>query len=142
MRFPIQDTPFSYRGSWFGISPVVAEKTLDDDLHLVSHRNGMHAVLRFTPSATAAVVATPALLTWENGAGRIELAYEKADTVRLRGAGLGMRIAAAGDVLTPFSGTYLFQDPVDGSYVFTSYETGRRYRLTVLHGEPEEAVGV
>ena len=45
--FAIQETPFSYRGSWFGISPVIAEKTCAEDLHLVSHQTGMHPVLRF-----------------------------------------------------------------------------------------------
>jgi hypothetical protein len=142
-RFAIQDIPFSYRGSWFNISPVVAQKMYADDLHLVSHQSGLHAVLRLTPSGEGAVVvATPALLTWQHEAGRIELAYENPDTVRVRGDGLGLRIAAAAPPLTPFSGTYLYRDPVDGSHVFTSYETGRRYRVTVRHGEPDGSGGV
>lgn len=141
--FSIQDIPFSYRGSWLDISPVVAKHTYAEDLHLVSHQTGMHAVLRFTPSlGDAAVVATPSLLTWRHASGRVELAYESADTIRVRGEGLGMRIAAAPTTLTPFSGIYLYRDPVDRSYVFTSYETGRRYRLTLLSGEVERAEGV
>jgi hypothetical protein len=140
--FSIQDIPFSYRGSWINLSPVVAEKTYADDLHLVSHQTGLHPVLRFTPSADAAVVATPALLTWRHDAGRIEAVYENPDTIRLRGEGLGLRIAAAVGTLTPFSGIYLYRDPVDGAHVFTSYETGRRYRLTVLHGAPDGSAGV
>ncbi|MEU4561095.1 glycogen debranching protein [Actinoplanes sp. NPDC023936] len=134
MRFSIRDIPFSCRGSWFGISPVIAENTVAGDLHLVSHQTGMHPVLRFAPSEPAAVTATPALLSWDAGAGRIELAYRTPDTVRIRGDGLGLRIVAAAATLTPFSGTYLYQDPADGSAVFTSYETGRRYRVTVLSG--------
>ncbi|WP_328346696.1 amylo-alpha-1,6-glucosidase [Micromonospora sp. NBC_00421] len=133
-EFSIQDIPFSYRGSWLNISPVVAEKTYADDLHLVSHQTGLHPVLRLTPDADAIVVATPALLTWRSGNGRIEAGYQGPDTLRLRGRGLGLRIAAAAGTLTPFSGTYLYRDPVDGSAVFTSYETGRRYRVTVLSG--------
>jgi hypothetical protein len=140
--FSIQDIPFSYRGSWLDISPVVAKHTYAEDLHLVSHQSGMHAVLRFTPSLADAVVATPSLLTWRHGSGRVELAYESADTIRVRGEGLGMRIAAAPSTLTPFSGIYLYHDPVDRSYVFTSYETGRRYRLTLLSGALERAEGV
>ncbi|MET3420934.1 hypothetical protein BJ973_000146 [Actinoplanes tereljensis] len=31
--FAAQDIPFSYPGSWFDISPVIAEKTYADDLH-------------------------------------------------------------------------------------------------------------
>jgi len=139
--FSIQEIPFSYRGSWLDISPVVAEKTYADDLHLVSHQTGLRPVLRFTPSAASTVVASPALLTWWHDAGRIEAVYESPDTIRLRGTGLGMRIAAAATDLTPFSGTYLYRDPVDGAHVFTSYETGRRYRLTVLSGELEHVTG-
>ncbi|MEV0721002.1 hypothetical protein AB0H87_41285, partial [Asanoa sp. NPDC050611] len=49
-QFSIQDIPFSYRGSWLNISPVVGEKTYADDLHLVSHQTGLHPVLRLTPA--------------------------------------------------------------------------------------------
>src|SRR5688500_14171069 len=75
LTFSIQDIPFSYHGSWINISPVVAEKTFADDLHLISHQTGLHPVLRFTPSADAMVVATPALLTWRHDAGRVEAVY-------------------------------------------------------------------
>lgn len=139
--FSVHDIPFSTHGSWFGISPVLAEKTYADDLHLVSHQNGMHAVLRLVPLDTATgdragtrVDATPGLLSWTAADGRIDLAYESPDTVRLRGAGLSLRVAAAARTLTPFSGTYFFRDPAADAYVFTSYETGRRYRVTVLAG--------
>ena len=84
----------------------------------------------------------PSLLTWTHGAGRIEAAYESADTVRLRGQGLGLRLIAANPTLTPFSGPYFLQDPVDGAYVVTLYETGRRYRITVLSGEVCATSGV
>lgn len=141
MNFSIQDIPFAYRGSWFDISPVVAENTVADDLHLVSHQTGLHPILRFTPSATATVVATPALLTWQHDGGRVDLGFERPDTIRIRGDRLGLRIAAAAGTLTPFSGTYFFQDPVDDAYVFTSYETGRRYRVSVLSGEPQLITG-
>jgi glycogen debranching enzyme len=143
--FSVQEIPFSHHGSWFGISPVVAEKTVADDLHLVSHQTGMHAVLRFEPRRDGrrvdpVITADPARLRWRHDGGQIELAYQDATTVRLRGTGLGLRIAAAAGELTPFSGTYLYRDPVDGAYVFTSYETGRRYRVTVLtEGAAREA---
>jgi hypothetical protein len=139
--FSIRDIPFSYAGSWFDISPVIAHKTCADDLHLVSHQSGLHAVLRFVPLLEATVTATPARLEWTAGAGRVELVYERVDAVRLRGDGLGMAILAAEATLTPFSGTYFYRDPVDGAYVFTDYGTGRRYRVTVLAGEAVEARG-
>ncbi|KPI02506.1 glycoside hydrolase family 37 [Actinobacteria bacterium OK006] len=146
--FSIHDIPFSTHGSWFGISPVLGEKTRADDLHLVSHQNGMHAVLCFVPvDATTGervetrVTATPSQLRWTHESGHIDLAYESPDTIRLRGKMAGLRITAAAQTLTPFTGTYFYRDPVDGSHVFTSYETGRRYRITVLSGIVREISG-
>lgn len=119
--FSVHDIPFSTRGSWFGISPVVAEKTYAEDLHLVSHQNGMHAVLRFVPLDMATgdrtatkPHATPSLLSWTGAEGHIALAYETPDTVRLRGDGLGLHIGAAATTLTPFSGTYFYREPGTG----------------------------
>jgi hypothetical protein len=156
--FSVRDIPFSRAGSWFGLSPVIAENTYADDLHLVSHQTGMHPVLRLVPvlgreRAETELAATPSRLAWtrpgpdgpESGAGpgTVELAYESPDTVLVRGEGLGLRLLAANPVLTPFSGTYLYRDPVDGAYVFTVYETGRRYRITVLAGHDDvQADGV
>jgi hypothetical protein len=146
--FSVHDIPFSTYGSWFDISPVVAEKTYAEDLHLVSHQNGMHAVLRLVPldgvtgeRAETRVAATPGLLSWISPAGRVELAYESPDTVRLRGTGLGIGVSAAAQVLTPFSGTYFYREPGTDAYVFTSYETGRRYRVTVLSGTVTDTSG-
>ncbi|MFB7440734.1 amylo-alpha-1,6-glucosidase [Streptomyces mirabilis] len=146
--FSIHDIPFSTHGSWFGISPVLGEKTRAEDLHLVSHQNGMHAVLCFVPvDATTGervetrVTATPSQLSWTHESGHIDLAYESPDTIRLRGKTAGLRITAAAQTLTPFTGTYFYRDPVDGSHVFTSYETGRRYRITVLSGIVREISG-
>ncbi|MGC9540568.1 amylo-alpha-1,6-glucosidase [Streptomyces sp. UG1] len=139
--FSVHDIPFSTYGSWFDISPVVAEKTYADDLHLVSHQNGMHPVLSLVPldpatgaRAETGVEATPALLRWTGAGGRVDLGYESPDTVRLRGSGMDLRVSAAAQALTPFSGTYFFHDPAADAHVFTSYETGRRYRITVLSG--------
>jgi hypothetical protein len=145
--FSVQEIPFSYAGSWFDVSPVIAEKTYADDMHLVSHRMGIHPILRFETRSTdepvvAAVTASPARLRWTHQNGSIDLVYENADTIRLRGAGLGLRIGAAASALTPFSGTYLFRDPRDESLVFASYETGRRYRVTLLIRSPHTSAGV
>jgi Mannosylglycerate hydrolase MGH1-like glycoside hydrolase domain len=138
--FSVQDIPFSYAGSWFDISPVVAEKTYANDLHLVSHQSGLHAVLALVPvidgdRVSTSVITTPSLLEWSHPHGHIQLAYESTDTIRLRGEGLGIAVIAADPTLTPFGGIYLYRDPVDGAHVFTSYGTGRRYRLTILAGD-------
>ncbi|HET6707035.1 amylo-alpha-1,6-glucosidase [Amycolatopsis sp.] len=139
-EFSLREIPFSYPGSWFDVSPVVAEATYADDLHLVSHRHGMHAVLALVPErdgerAAVPAGATPPELTWGAGDRRITAAYAAAETLRIAGQGLDLRIRAAEPTLTPFTGTYFFTDPIDGSAVFTSYETGCRYRVTVLSGQ-------
>jgi hypothetical protein len=146
--FSVHDIPFSTYGSWFDISPVTAEKTYAEDLHLVTHQNGMHAVLRLVPldpgtggRAETHVEATPGLLGWTGGSGQIGLAYESPDTVRLRGSGIDIGVFAAAHTLTPFSGTYFFHDPAVDAHVFTSYESGRRYRVTVLSGTLAETAG-
>jgi hypothetical protein len=145
--FSIHDIPFSHYGSWFGISPVTAQGRIEEDLHLVSHQTGMHAVLVLRPlgrggeRAATRVAAGASMLSWISGSDRIDLAYETPDTVRLRGVGLGLCVASAATNLTPFSGTYMYGDPVDGSHVFTSYETGRRYRVTIITGEVSEVRG-
>jgi hypothetical protein len=141
--FSVREIPFSYQGSWFCVSPVVALATYADDLHLVSHRNGMHAVLRLIPELDGRrvptdVSATPAVLTWTAGRGHVTAAYESSSSLRISGHGLGMRVTAADATLTPFTGTYFFHDPVTSAYVFTSYETGHRYRLTPLSGSVYE----
>ncbi|WP_329600005.1 trehalase family glycosidase [Streptomyces pseudovenezuelae] len=147
-QFSVHDIPFSTHGSWFGFSPVLAEKTRSEDLHLVSHQNGMHAVLRLVPQDAATgeraetrVEAAPGLLSWLGERGRVHLAYETPDTVRVRGERLGLRVTAAAQSLTPFSGTYFYRDPVADAHIFTSYETGRRYRITVLSGTVTEVSG-
>ena len=144
--FPIQEIPFSYAGSWFDVSPVVGERRYAEDLHLVSHQTRLHPVLRFVPvrddhPVPATVTATPGQLSWRHGRGRVDAAYERPDILRVRGDGLGLRLLAADHTLTPFTGTYFYRDPTDGSHVFTVYETGRRYRVTVLAGHVTEVGG-
>jgi hypothetical protein len=149
--FDVREIPFSRRGSWLDISPVVGLHTVRDDLHLVSHQTGMHAILRLVPERRGerlalGVEASPSQLVWtEAGRPVIRAVFERPDTVRLSGEGAELRIADAAEVLTPFTGSYLFTDPVDGSAVFTSYESGRRYRVTALRGglriEGSEALG-
>jgi glycogen debranching enzyme len=141
--FSVHEIPFSHRGAWFGLSHVVAPATYAEDVHLVSHRNGMHAVLRLVPvrggdEVPTDVSANPGTLTWLAGRGQVAAAFESPSTLRIAGYGLGLRVAAAEATLTPFTGTYFFHDAVTSSYVFTSYETGHRYRLTVLSGQARE----
>ena len=108
-------------------------------MHLVSHRSGFHAVLAMTPElegspTEANWLAEPGVFTWVGRRGGVEAAFDDSGALHLRGSGLGLRLSDAAARLTPFTGTYLFTDPLDGAHVFTSYETGRRYRVTLLRG--------
>ncbi len=149
-RFDVNEIPFSIRGSWLDVSPVVALHTRRDDLHLVSHQNGMHGVLALVPEVGGVrvdteIVATPSVLAWQHEHGSIQVTFDNTSTLRLRGKGLALRVSDAAASLTPFSGTYLFTEPGTASAVFTSYETGRRYRVTPITGslkvDGDEALG-
>ena len=140
LTFDVRSIPFSRRGSWLDLSPVVALHRTEADIHLVSHTTGMHAVLALTARvhdrrSDSRLTGTAASLLWHDESGTVEAVFETTDAVRFRGRGLGMRFAEAATELTPFTGTYLFIDPIDGAPVFTSYETGRRYRITAIEGE-------
>lgn len=138
-QFDVREIPFSIRGSWLDLSPVVGLHTHRDDIHLVSHQTGIHGVLALQPQLAGQRVetrlaATPSVLRWRHPHGRIEATFDGPDTIRLRGTDLGLRIDDAADGLTPFTGSYLFIEPGTDSAVFTSYESGRRYRVTPLLG--------
>ncbi|GAA0285675.1 trehalase family glycosidase [Actinomadura nitritigenes] len=141
--FSLREIPFSTHGSWLAISPVTAHATYADDLHLMSHTGGMHPVFRLTPvrgakRVQATVTGTPALLSWDSAGDEIQAVFASEDVVRVRGNGrLGLCLSVAEAELTPFTGGYFFHDPVAAAYVLTSYETGRRYRVTVLSGSVE-----
>jgi hypothetical protein len=132
-QFDVREIPFSIRGSWLDLSPVVGLHTHRDDIHLVSHQTGIHGVLALVPYLDGARVdtrlsATPSVLRWRHPHGRIEATFDGVDAVRLRGTDLGLRLEDAAGGLTPFTGSYLFVEPGTDSAVFTSYESGRRER--------------
>ncbi len=138
-HFAVTEIPFSRYGAWCNISPVTGLHQQSEDLHLVTHRTGLHPVLGLVPQLKHRRVettwsATPAVLRWEHPAGEIEAVFETVDIVRIRGRGLALKVVAADPLLTPFSGPYFFLDPLDGAPVYTHYESGRRYRITPLAG--------
>jgi len=145
-EFNVLEIPFSRRGSWLDISPVIGLHRSSKDLHLVSHQNGIHPVLALIPqlegaSGSTTVRANASCLTWEfPGGASVEAVFETTDTVRLRGVGCELRMEDASPGLTPFTGAFMFANPSDGSVTFTSYETGRRYRVTPISG-PMSVIG-
>jgi len=139
MRFDVAEIPFSRRGSWLNLSPVVGLHAREPQVHLVSHTTAMTAVLSLVPTeggtpADTAVEATPACLRWRSAGDVVEAAFETTSTIRVRGRGLGIALRATDRPLTSFAGTYFVEDFAASAWVFTCYETGRRYRLTVLRG--------
>ena len=139
LALDVDEVPFSTRGAWIDLSRVVGLHRGSDDVHLVTHQTGMHPILGLIPvvgdeQVSAETVMMPHVLAWRSSGGSVEAAFDGPSAIRLRGTGLGMRFLASSE-LTPFTGGYLFTDPVDGSTVLTSYESGRRYRLTVLSGD-------
>lgn len=138
--FDVREVPFSTRGAWISLSPVVGLHSVSDHIHLDSHVNGLRAVLRFEPQRGRSPVdvdwvADATSFAWRTSDGaEVEATFDGPDTIRLRGSGLGLRVVEPIGELTSFTGSYLFVDPVDGAAVVTSYETGRRYRVRSLTG--------
>jgi hypothetical protein len=131
--------PFSYRGSWLNLSPVIGLQTSAEQIHLVSHVNKLHPIFELTPERHGKAVRTewhadPASLEWRAQGATVTAVFEGPDRLRIRGRGLQLRLTEPSGALTPFTGGYLFMDPVDGAAVLTSYETGRRYRIRMIVG--------
>lgn len=81
-----------------------------------------------------AITATPATLTWNSAAGVVTAVFENTHRLRLRGNGSRLVIEDA-QPDEPFRGSFQYIDPLDGCVVFSSNETGHRYRITVLQGQ-------
>ena len=142
--FDLAEIPFSTRGAWTDVSPVVGLHETADHLYLVSlrtgHRNGLTGVLQLSLWAGGREVDVPvdadsSRLAWSSADGTIEAAYDGPEVLRFRGRGLALRLTDAATELTPFTGTFLYEDLAVQALCFTSYETGQRYRVTVLTGE-------
>lgn len=138
--FDLAEIPFSTRGAWTDVSPVVGLHETADHLHLVSHRNGLTGVLQLSlwvrgREVEVPVVADSSVLTWSSPDGTVEAVHDGPEALRFRGGGLALRLTDAATELTPFTGTYLYEDLAAQAFCFTSYETGQRYRVTVLAGE-------
>jgi glycogen debranching enzyme len=139
--FDVSEIPFSRRGSWLNLSPVVGLHTWSADIHLISHVTGMHPILSLIPTREGMrrepiLTTNPAELVWGfDDDASVRATFESATTIRIVGSGIDLALTEAAHSLTPFTGNYFFQDPLDGAYTYTSYETGRRYRITGLQGD-------
>src|SRR4051794_39812793 len=99
VTFDIRDIPFSVRGAWINLSPVVALHTTAEAVHLVAHKNGMHGLLALQPQRDERPVETTwlaeaARFTWRSDDGaEVAAAFDGTSAIRLRGAGLALRVA-------------------------------------------------
>ena len=98
--FDIRQIPFSTRGSWLDLSPVVGLHTSRDEVHLVSHVNGIHPVLELRPELDGAPAAVqwrtgPDRHEWRGAGGVVAAAFDEPRTLRLRGTGLQLRLTEA-----------------------------------------------
>lgn len=143
VAFDIDHIPFSTRGSWLNLSRVIGLHKSAPDIHLVTHQNGhqngLTGVLGLTPrrngsKVDATIEANSSVLSWVDGDARVDAVFDGPEILRISGQGLAMRLEDAAASLTPFTGTFFYYDPASKGWCFTSYETGLRYRITVLKG--------
>src|SRR4051812_24409905 len=86
--FDVREIPFSTRGSWLDLSPVIGVHRIAEEIHLVSHVGGMHPVFALTPERDDGPVATewsagPSRLVWSAAdGGRVEAAFDGPRAVR------------------------------------------------------------
>ena len=111
-----------------------------EDVHLVSHVNGMHPIVRLSIERAGELHRRTGSPTphRSSGGARTTTTWPPPLTV-LGGSASAVMGSSCGSPrppgqLTPFSGSYLLVDPIDGAAVLTSYETGRRYRVRMISG--------
>jgi len=123
--FDIASVPFSYHGSWMSIS-IPRDR---EDIFLRNCHNGCHdiAPIRLLVDGNAVkpdVTAQPWLLVLRHGEASVEICFESAGTIRMRGHGATLQL---GD-------RNLVYGEAENRAVINSREAFRRYQLEVLRG--------
>lgn len=126
--FNITDVPFSYFGSWMSISIPRGE----EDIFFRNCHNGAHDVFPIRLLVNGELVkpeitASPWLLVLTHGDARIEICFESAGTVRMRGHGAEIQL---GD-------KHLIYSEAPNRAVINHRGALRRYGIEVLHGDIE-----
>ena len=100
-QFDIAQVPFSFAGAWLSLSQLAGARAPDGvaGVYLKTHHGGGETpLLRLTPcgpdgaEVPARLTAKPVVLTWEADGGRVECVFASPRVLRLRGAGLGLRL--------------------------------------------------
>lgn len=104
LRLDTASVPFSYRGSYLALSTRVMEKGSEAGAVYVHDTSGKQAgnwLLRIDPihrgkAVPAEIVTFPHQLTMRTDDGRVDICFEDPSTLRIRGAGTGFQVSAAG----------------------------------------------
>ncbi len=126
--FDARRVPFSYHGSWMGIS-IPRQET---SLFLRNYHGKPNNVFALRPLLAGEPVefemtATPARLTLKRGEARIEICFESTRAIRMRGRGLGLQM---GD-------RHLIYRDAPNRIVINQRSALRRYGIELLRGRVE-----
>jgi putative isomerase len=140
LYFDIRSIPFSRRGSWLSFSFITgdfAKRTGLEGLFLRTVRDcgDSREILRVETVAEGHLVpfeieASPFLLRLVADEGLIEILMPEADTVRVRGRGVGMRLTAIAK-----SEFETFLPANDRAWVFNSFGSATSLYLHILEGD-------
>ena len=122
--FNIAQVPFSFFGSHISISVPKGEQ----ELFFRNHHGGGHNLFALKPLVNGTVVepvieAQPWLLTLRHGEGWVEICFERAGTVRMRGQGLGLQLGRKNLMYSEASSRFVINCP-----------RTRRYQVELLQG--------
>jgi glycogen debranching enzyme len=126
--FDIDSVPFSRFGSWMSIAIPRGE----EDIFFRNCHNGSHNVFPMQLLVDGAVVkpeitAQPGRLVLSHGEGTVEVCFESANTVRMRGRGVSMQ----------FGNKHLIYSEAPNRAVINCREALRRYQIEMLQGNIE-----
>ncbi len=126
--FDVSQVPFSYFGSWMAISiPRGEEKLFLRNYHSRPNNVFPLQVLVDGEIVTPEIAAKPWALLLRHGDASIEICFESASTVRMRGQGMALRL---GD-------RHLVYSEAPNRVVINERAALRRYQLEVLKGSVE-----
>lgn len=126
--FDIKTVPFSHYGSWMAFSIPRGEESL----FLRNFHGGSNNVFPLLPlldgaAVAAEITARPWALELRRPEGRIEICFESAGAVRLRGRGLGLQLG----------NRHLIYSEAPNRFVINQRPALRRYGVELLRGRFE-----
>jgi glycogen debranching enzyme len=126
--FDIARVPFSRFGSWLSVSIPRDEKRI----FLRNYHNGPHnlfplVLLQGGQPVEPKITARPASLILRHGKAQVEICFESAGTVRMRGRGVSLQLGEK----------HLIYSEAPNRAVINLRAALRRYQIEMLHGEIE-----